>query len=311
MSSTDPRICIVGGGPAGVSLALWLHDLDLPFNWFDADGAVGGTLRRVGNPLPNYPGLPRRAGADLIPDLRSHLSEAGLPGPAKARLVAVDRLPSGLAITTAPADTEASVRTMALDAIALCTGTHPRMLGLPGEAELLGRGVEISVTRNRSRYAGQVCIVVGGGDAACEGALLLAELCPAVHLVHRGALRAQRRFVKAVESSRRIETHLADVTAILRSSDRLRGVELSDGGAISGGGLFVRIGVEAALPGRLPAGLVGADGYVLADSDGRTPVAGVYAAGDLVTATGQSVAWAVGSAARVAVAIQQDLGLRA
>ena len=79
----------------------------------------------------------------------------------------------------------------------IATGVRPRELGVPGEKEFVGKGMIESAARDRELFAGQDVCVVGGGDAAVENALLLAEVCPTVTLVHRGKkLRARREFTE-------------------------------------------------------------------------------------------------------------------
>src|SRR6185369_5736255 len=71
-------------------------------------------------------------------------------------------------------------------AIVIATGVRPRELGVAGEKEFVGKGMIESAARDRHLFAGKDGCVIGGGDAAVENALLLAEVCPTVTLVHRG-----------------------------------------------------------------------------------------------------------------------------
>src|SRR4029079_6400691 len=80
-----------------------------------------------------------------------------------------------------------------------------RELGIPGEREFIGKGIIESATRDRDQFAGRDVCIVGGGDAAAENALVLAEVCATVTLVHRGkTLRARREFVEKLQSDHRI-----------------------------------------------------------------------------------------------------------
>lgn len=296
-------VLIVGGGPAGMSAALWLRDLEVGFDWIEADSQLGGTLRRVGNPIKNLVGTPVIPGTDLAGRLAEDCIERGLTCRTDAATGPFARDGDGTWRTEL-----ASGDAWSGSAVLLCTGTRPRFLGLDAERTHLGRGVEISVTRNLPRYAGVPCVVVGGGDAALEGALLLSDVSPAVHIVHRSnTFRAQPRFVERATEAPNIHFHLCtNVGRIHTDADTVTGATLADGTVLACRGVFVRIGVAPVVPEGLEA-CAGPDGYIVTDARGRTNVPGVYAAGDAASRDHQSVSWALGSAGRAARAIHDDL----
>lgn len=296
------RVLVVGGGPAGMSAAFWLHDLALPFRWVEATNAPGGTLRRVGNPIKNLLGVSERPGTVLAEDLARDCAARGLEATCRMPVMRVDRQGS-----LWQADL-GDVGTWTGSAVLLCTGTRPRFIGLDAEASHLGQGVEISVTRNLDRYADRTCVVVGGGDAALEGALLLADVSPSVHVVHRSLdFRAQSRFVERALEADNVHVHPGRrVRRVDTRGETVVGAVLDDGTYIAADGVFVRIGVEPVVPAGLEE-ICAADGYVEVDARGRTRLAGIYAAGDAISRDHQSVSWALGSAGRAVRAIHDDL----
>lgn len=309
---TAPRVLLVGAGPAGISAALWLHDLEIPFRWINESHDIGGTLLRVGNPIRTWPGHSVDRGRDLIPPMLEQLRNAGLAPESGVRLAALARDRALWVATLDAANApDASPAVDPVDAVLLATGTRPRRLGIDGEDTFAGRGVEISVSRTRERYRGQRVCVVGGGDAALEGALLLAEVDCHVHLIHRRTqFRGQRRFVERVLSHPSIEVHLdAIVDHIAHADGQVTGVALATGEVVPGACVFVRVGVEAALPG-LPESVTGPDGYLVVDRSGRTPAHGLYACGDVTGPQHQSVSAAVGDAARAVAAFASDFSFR-
>lgn len=302
------QVLVVGAGPAGMSAALWLHDLQIPFRWIEASESLGGTLRRVGNPIVNYLGLPTRPGNVLATDFTQGIRERGLEPELRTELRNLEQHHDGWTTHTAR-DGEIQP-TQHVRAVLLCTGTRPRPLGLPAETTHAGHGVEVSVNHNLERYAGQPVLVVGGGDAAVEGALLLARACAHVHVAHRRAtFRAQRRFLDALHASPNVTVHApATVASITTEGDHVCGAQLADGTHLQVRGVFVRIGVIARIPAGLPASLVGQHGFIATQATGRTNAPRLYVAGDVGAPEHQSVAWAVGSAARAIRSLADDLG---
>lgn len=299
MSSDGPGpVVVIGAGPAGIAAATWLTCREIPMAWYDAAQAPGGTLLRVGNPIDDLPGVRSNDGPAAAQRLLAHAAELGQTPESGVRVTLGDDRPLGLRCHRGDASwsVEAS-------AVIVCAGTRPRLLGLEGEAAHLGRGVEISVTRNLERYAGREVAIVGGGDAALEGALLLASRCPRVHLIHRRAQwRGQLRFVERVLADVTIVRHQPREVVELVGDDAVRGVVLDDGSHLEVAGLFIRIGVEAAVPGALLDARRDDAGYLVVDRAGETSVEGVFAAGDIVGDLHQSVAWALGTGTRAAAA---------
>lgn len=294
------RCLVVGGGPAGFSATAWLRDLEVPHAWIDGDGAIGGTLARVGNPIRTLPGQTWDTGIALGQAMSAGLLAAHHPR--RARLERLDvTAPDGV---IAQIDGEPS----RCDTVIVCTGTRPRRLGLDRELETAG--VEISVTRNRERYGGRAVAVCGGGDAALEGALLLAPNCPAVYLIHRRSeFAAQPRFVDQLRATSNIRVYApAQVTELADAGGQLVGITLDNGQRLDVTGLFVRIGVEAAIPAGLEALERSPSGYLVTGDDGRLGRLPVWAAGDVRAQRPQSVATALGDGARAAWAVARHLG---
>lgn len=272
---------------------MWLTDFGIPFVWIEASDAVGGTLRRVGNPVRNYLGVVAKDGPALVAAIEESLTHLTTKPRFGTPLRSVQAAPGGVRCSYGSS-------THLHQAVILALGTRPRLLGLPNESELLGRGVEISVTRNLPRYRGKEVCVVGGGDAALEGSLLLAAASSYVHLIHRRTdFRGQARFVDAVRAHERIVIHETEVVAV-HGESALDSVTLASGRNISVSGLFVRIGVE---PITLDGLATDDSGYISVDDEFRASIPQVYACGDGAAPWHQSAAWAAGSAAAAARAV--------
>jgi thioredoxin reductase (NADPH) len=267
----------------------------VPFDWYESHSQLGGTLRRVHNPLSNLPGSESTPGTVLAAQLdaawgASRSLRTGQP-------VALSSTGDGNGGIVTLGD-----RQVAYQAVVLATGTRPRTWDVAVPERLVGAGVEYSAYGARGRYAGREVAVVGGGDAALEGALLLAEGCPRVTIVVRGStLRASARFVDAVARNERIALRQGRrVTGLRVIDDRLEGVDLDDGSSLRIDGLFVRIGVEAVVPVAASGLTRTSSGRVSVDADQQTSLAWLTAAGDVAATTLESVAWAYGTGAAAA-----------
>src|SRR5262249_4980402 len=132
-------------------------------------------------------------------------------------------------------------------AVLVATGVRRRRLEVPGERELEDRGVSYSATRDRDSLAGHVVAVVGGGDAACENALLLAEAGSDVTLVARAELRARREFRERARASARIQ--VIEHTRVLEvlGTTTVTGLRLAGPGGESRvpcTGVVIKVGVQ-------------------------------------------------------------------
>ena len=303
----DRLTLVVGAGAAGISAVAWLRELEMPFRWI-ACSSTETTLDRVGNRVATLPPVAPAAGAHLAEQLRLWCAHEQLEPELNVRAEAFETQEDHLRVTLH--HLASGERTfVACAAVLLATGTRPRMLGLPEERDLLHQGVELSVTRRREAYKHRPCVVVGGGDAALEGALLLAEVTSDITLVHRRrSLRGQRRFVDAVTAHPSIRLRCPNrIAALELDANTLRAVVLDDGERLPAAGLFVRIGVEASVPASLPEEARDAAGYLIVDATGRSRVPRLYGAGDVCSPLHQSVAWSIGQAARTVATIRADL----
>jgi thioredoxin reductase (NADPH) len=189
----------------------------------------------------------------------------------------------------------------------------PRELGVPGEREFIGKGMIESGTRDRELFAGHDVCVVGGGDAAVENALLLAEVCPTVTLVHRGKqLRARREFTEKLQAQHCITVFTESVVTRIIGSDRVEAVEIQRKQGLKPfqlavRGVLIRIGVEpntALFRDQLETD---ERGYVVVNGKQETNVPMVFAVGDVSNPVAPTISGATGAGATAAKVIASRL----
>lgn len=301
---TSPLVLIIGAGMAGISAALWLDDLDVPFRWLSS-GPLGGILSRVHNRIDDYPGRSYPNGLQVVSDLRAHLLERGL-SPEVANVAGFNRSAERLAVSAYGQELIRPRR------VILATGTRYRTLGVPGEREGLGEWISQSATGDGARFAGRPVAVVGGGDAGFENALRLAEQgCQVTLLLRSPEPRARQSFIAAVSAEERIR--IAPIPSIIRKIEGTdEGCRLfidQDGEAttLDVAALFIRIGVEPRVPQGLERLKLDQGGFLIVDGEVRSSDRRIFAAGDVTSTPLRSLVTAAAQGAIAARACARDL----
>ena len=287
-------VIIVGGGPAGMAAALWCDELGLASCLIDASSNFGGQLDWIHNPITNYPGAKFDNGKAAFRAFSTSLFDRRFTQMLDCSVASVD--PSNLSVSLEDG------RELSAKAILIATGIRRRKLDIPGETEFYGRGVLDSGSRDKSEASGRKVAVIGGGDAALENALILADLAEKVYLIHRrDRFSARPEFIKAVKDHDRIEVVLDARVKELGGSSNLEfaDVELDGGGSsrIAIENAVVRIGVQPNSELLHDVADLDGPGYINVDREGRTSLPGIYAVGDVAHPTSPTISSATGSAA--------------
>src|ERR1051325_6626124 len=298
-------VIIIGAGPGGLSAALWCDELGLDALVLERETEVGGQLLRVHNRVANYLGVEAANGRELRDLFEAQADARDFDLWTQVEIEEVDlrakrvRLRSGEELQSI--------------AIVIATGVRRRRLNIPGEAEFEGRGVLSSGVLERETVAGEDVLVVGGGDAAAENALLLAEVCATVTLVHRGkSLSARAEFAERVKGDHRITVFTETTLRAILGGDGVESVEMLRAGALKPmrmavRGVVVRVGVEPNT--ELFRGQIHTDerGYVVIDGEQETSAEMVFAVGDVSNPLAPTVSGAAGAGATAAKVIASRL----
>ena len=301
-------VIIIGAGPAGLSTAFWCDELGLDALVLEQADHVGGQLHRVHNPISNYLGLKARNGAELLEHFAADVDSAEFDLWTQTSISSVELKAKRILL--------ASGEELQSIAIVIATGVRPRELGVPGEKEFIGKGMIESGARDRELFAGHDVCVVGGGDAAVENALLLAEVCPTVTLVHRGKkLRARPEFIEKLQAKHCITVFTESVLTRIIGSERVEAVEIQRKQGLKPfqlavRGVLIRIGVEPNT--ELFREQLDTDdrGYLVVNSQQETSVPMVFAAGDVSNPVAPTISSATGAGATAAKVIGSRLNAK-
>lgn len=298
-------VLIIGAGPAGLSAARWCDELGLDTLVLEQAEEVGGQLLSVHNVIENYLGVHADNGTQLRDLFVEQTSASDFDLWTNVAIESVDLKAKRLTLKSGEE----------LQAIALiiATGLRRRRLGIPGETEFEGRGIIESGARDRELVKGKDVCVIGGGDAAAENALLLAEVCTTVTLVHRGRkLRARREFTEALPTNHCVTVFPESNVRRIIGNDRVEAVEIERAGAIKPfqmavQGVLIRIGFEPNTDFIRSQLELDERGYVIVGSQQETSVANVFAIGDVANPLAPTIAGAVGGGATAAKVIASRL----
>lgn len=299
MSTPVRDLIIVGSGPAGYTAAVYAARAELAPLVFEGT-QFGGALMTT-TEVENFPGF--REGI-MGPDLMEQMREQAKRFGADLRTEDVDAIDLSGPIKKVTVGDE----TFEAYAVILAMGSAARYLNVPGEQQLLGRGVSACATCDGFFFKGQEIVVVGGGDSAMEEATFLTKFASKVTIVHRREeFRASRIMLERAKANDKIEFVLNAEVAKVNGENSVTSLTLRDTrtgeeSELAATGLFVAIGHDPRS--ELVKGQVALDGegYVqVTDPGTATDVAGVFAAGDLVDHTYRQAITAAGTGCRAAI----------
>jgi thioredoxin reductase (NADPH) len=298
MTTSMHDVIIIGAGAAGLAAALWCDELGLDTLVLESREEIGGQLHHVYNRVENYPGLSAANGKELLERLFNGIDEKDFDLWTQVQIEAINLKAKRVSLK--------SGEQLQAIAIILATGVRRRTLGIPGETEFAGKGILESATRDRELAVGQDVCVIGGGDAAAENALLLAEVCPTVTLVHRGKrLRARREFTEPLTTNHAVTVFTESVVTRILGTDRVEAVEIVRRDALKPfqmavRGVVIRIGVEPNTELVREQLELDENGYIVVNGHQETNVANVFAAGDVCNPLAPTVSGACGDGATAA-----------
>jgi thioredoxin reductase (NADPH) len=299
-TTTVHNVIVIGSGPAGYTAALYAARAQLAPVVFEGT-SFGGALMTT-TEVENYPGFREGiTGPELMDQMREQAQRFG----ADLRMEDVESVSLDGPVKSV---TTAEGETFHARAVILAMGAAARYLGVPGEQELLGRGVSSCATCDGFFFRDQDIAVIGGGDSAMEEATFLTKFARSVTLVHRREeFRASKIMLDRARSNDKIRFVTNSVVEAVEGDTTVTGLRLRDTATgkestLAVTGVFVAIGHDPRSELLRGAVDLDPDGYVLVkDNTTYTSLDGVFAAGDLVDHTYRQAVTAAGTGCSAAI----------
>lgn len=269
-------LIIVGGGPAGITAAIYANRAMLNFLFFEKAFAGGQIINTY--EIDNYPGIKNISGFELSNLFMEHATSLGV------------QMTNEEVTEIIPGDVHKVVTssgTYYAKTIILSTGAESRKLGAEGELKYASRGVSYCATCDGAFYRGKKTAVIGGGDVAVEDAIYLSRMCEKVYLIHRrNELRALKTLQDKLFKLPNVEVVWDTEVSEIYGNEFVEGIRVfnnktGEKSEIAVDGVFVAVGTTP--NSSLLKGIVDMDesGWIITNEDCETTVTGIFAAGDV------------------------------
>jgi thioredoxin-disulfide reductase len=294
-------IIVVGGGPAGLSSAIYggrrmLKTLVLAKN-------IGGQAALAKN-VENYPGIDSITGLDLVMKMKEQAERFGAEIKFE-EAVDVKKEEKKFIVKTDTAEYETK-------AVILSFGLTPRDLGVPGEKEYIGKGVSYCATCDAPFFKNKNVTVVGGGNSAIDAALVLSQVAKKVYLIHRReGFRAEDALVCQLRATKNIEPVLNSVVKEIKGGEFVEKLVVADVNdenktrELEVNGVFIEVGLLPKTEWIKNFLNIDEKGQIVKDRRCAASVEGVFAAGDVSDVAYKQIVIAAGEGATAALSAHQ------
>ncbi len=299
------QVVIIGGGGAGLTAAIYTSRANLSTLLFEKL-TPGGQIA-VTDLVENYPGFPEGVlGPDIAMKMEEQAKRYGTEI-AYQEVRSLRRQEDGRFLIETPSETYEA------QSVILAAGASFRMLGVPGEKELTGKGVSYCATCDGAFFKGKKLIVVGGGDSALQEGLFLTRFASQVTVVHRrDKLRASPILQQRAKEHPKIDFIWDTVLEKIEGQGKVQSVLLKnlktqESKEFPVDGVFIFIGHDP--NSSFLKGFVKMDdqNYVVSDGSVKTSLPGVFAAGEIRAGATRQLVAACGEGCEAALAAQEYL----
>jgi Thioredoxin reductase len=299
---TEFDVIIIGGGPAGLSAALWCSDLGLKSVVLERRSEFGGQLLKIRGAITNYLGREVSDGREMRDIFLAQVeTRKNIDLKTEAEISNIDF--EDLSVTCADDNV------LAAKAVVIATGVRRRKLNVEGESEFYGKGILESGVRDKDLVKGKRILIVGGGDAALENTLLLAKTAGKIYVVHRGNnFKARSEFVMQLNVNPCIKVLFESVVTRFAGGEmineaRIKNIRTGETRILEIDAALIRIGIKPNtefLNGQLE---LDSEGYLAVNTRCQTSRPNVFAIGDVANPISPTIGSSIGTGSTTAKAI--------
>lgn len=283
-------LLIIGGGPAGLSAAIYAKRAELNMAVSIPDKYEMGQIADSAN-VDNYPGMPDISGFDLCMAFKKHALNSGAKF-IESRVEKLDFLDK-MWHASLKDGSHITAKT-----VIFAGGSRYRSLEIEGEEKFEGNGISYCAVCDGAFFKDKVTAVVGGGNSALDEALYLSNMCKAVYLIHRrDDFRGNSATLNKLKEKENVIIKTNAYIEKLMGEERLSGIVLNNGKKINLDGIFLAIGMMPDTKILKDTGTLDKNGYVIAGEDCITSADGLFVAGDARTKKLRQVVTAVADGA--------------
>jgi thioredoxin reductase (NADPH) len=273
------ELVIIGAGPAGLSASIYASRYGIRNVII---GEISGGLPNEAHEIGNWLGTESITGAEFVQKSIKHARSYGTEI-IQAKVDLIEKGETGFTLNLN------SGKKIMSKTVLLSMGNKHRKLGVPGEKELVGKGVSYCATCDGFFYRHKTVAVAGGNDSAVQAALFLSDISEKVYLIYRGEnLRAENYWVKKIEAKKNIRLILSTNIKEIKGESKIELLVLDNpyenSDILNVDGVFIEIGLAPNTDLARNMNIVqDEEGYIRIDADGKTTEQGIWAAGDITT----------------------------
>lgn len=267
-------IAIIGGGPAGLTAAI--HSERYRLKAITIATKLGGKIENA-HTIENWPGDYLISGRDLSGKFISHAKQMNL-NIVEERVRSIKKINNCFTLFTQSSSYKAQN-------IIVAIGNEKNELNIDGEKEFFKKGVSYNANKDGKLYKDKIVAVIGSGDSACTSAIFLADIAKKVYLMYRSAnLKAEPIWIDKAKNNSKIQLLPNIMPEKILGDDKVNRMICDDGSSVDIDGVFIEIGFSPSkfIVEDLDIGVDG-DGFIVVDSNQKTTVNNVWAAGDITT----------------------------
>lgn len=291
------ELIIIGGGPAGMSAAVYAARKQINTLLMSSD--IGGQVNWT-NSVENYMGYQFIEGDELMSKFRQQVNQFPIEQKIGLKVLKINKIDKGFEVLTEPGDKFQGL------AVVLASGKRPRRLSIPGELELTGNGVTYCSICDAPDFSGQRVAVIGGGNSALEAALDVIKVAEHVDMVSLTPITGDPVLIEKLKDAKNVTIYTEYQTEKILGESGVEGVIIRDTRTknqtqLDVTGVFIEIGLVPNSDMVKDLVKLNQVGEVPINCSCETEIPGLFAAGDVTTVPEKQIVIAAGEGAKAAL----------